>query len=83
MHWASGGRQPERRSPVAGQARSRPPRGDVTDGSAAEDIGAHRLDGERREEDPLARTQSGRWMRRRYSSIRPVATSDRANRAPP
>jgi hypothetical protein len=35
-------------------------REDVSDGSAAEDGGAHRLDGERREEDPLARTQDGR-----------------------
>jgi hypothetical protein len=34
-------------------------REDVGDGSAAEDRGAHRLDGERREEDPLARTQDG------------------------
>ncbi len=30
------------------------------DGSAAEDGGAHRLDGERCEEDPLARAQDGR-----------------------
>src|SRR5271168_71057 len=71
------------RSPVADQARSRVRREDVGDGSAAEDGGAHRLDGERREEDPLARTQDGRVMRRRYSSIKPVLTSDRANRAPP
>ena len=35
-------------------------REDVGDGSAAEDGGAYRLDGERREEDPLARTQDGR-----------------------
>jgi hypothetical protein len=35
-------------------------REDVGDGSAAEDGGAHRLDDERREEDPLARTQDGR-----------------------
>jgi hypothetical protein len=33
---------------------------DVGDGSAAEDGGAHRLDGERCGEDPLARTQDGR-----------------------
>jgi hypothetical protein len=32
----------------------------VGGGSAAEDGGARRLDGERREEDPLARTQDGR-----------------------
>ena len=48
------------RSPVADQARSRVRREDVGDGSAAEDGGAHRLDGERREEDSLARTQNGR-----------------------
>jgi hypothetical protein len=30
------------------------------DGSAAEDGGAHRLDGERREEEPLARAQYDR-----------------------
>ena len=48
------------RSPVPDQARSRVRREDVGDGSAAEDGGAHRLDGERREEDPLARTQDGR-----------------------
>jgi hypothetical protein len=35
-------------------------REDVGDGSAAEDGGAHRLDGERRVEDPLARAQDGR-----------------------
>jgi hypothetical protein len=29
-------------------------------GSAAEDGGAHRLDGERCEEDPLARAQDGK-----------------------
>ena len=33
---------------------------DVGDGSAAEHGGAHRLDGERRKEDPLTRTQDGR-----------------------
>ena len=36
-------------------------REDVGDGSAAEDGGAYRLDGERREEEPLARTQDD-WM---------------------
>jgi hypothetical protein len=35
-------------------------REDVGDASTAEDGGAHRLDGERREEDPLARTQDDR-----------------------
>ncbi len=35
-------------------------REDVGDGSAAEGGGAHRLDGERREEDPLARIHDGR-----------------------
>jgi hypothetical protein len=35
-------------------------REDVGDPSAAEDDGAHRVDGERREEDPLARTQNDR-----------------------
>jgi hypothetical protein len=38
-------------------ARSRVHRKDVGDGSAAEHGGAHRLDGERREEEPLARAQ--------------------------
>jgi len=32
----------------------------VGDGSAAEDGGAHRLDRERREEEPLTRPQHGR-----------------------
>jgi hypothetical protein len=35
-------------------------RADVRDGSAAEDGRAHRRDGERREEEPLARAQDGR-----------------------
>ena len=48
------------RSPVADRARSRVRREDVRDGSAAEDGGARRLDGERCEEDPLARAQDGR-----------------------
>jgi hypothetical protein len=33
---------------------------DVGDGSAAEDGGAHRVDGERREEESLARAQDDR-----------------------
>jgi hypothetical protein len=40
--------------------RLRVRREDMGDGSAAEDGGAHRLDGEWREEDPLARTQDDR-----------------------
>jgi hypothetical protein len=51
---------------------------DVGDGSAAEGGGARRLDGEWCAEDALART---RWTARRYSSIKPVSASDRANRA--
>jgi len=47
------------RSPIADQARSRVRGEDVGDGSAAEDGGADRLDGERREEEPLARTEDG------------------------
>jgi hypothetical protein len=48
------------RGPVPDQTRSRVRREDVGDASAAEDGGAHRLDGERREEEPLARTQNDR-----------------------
>src|ERR1035441_664184 len=48
------------RSLVADRARSRVRREDVGDGSAAEDGGAHRLDGQRCEEDPLARAQDDR-----------------------
>jgi hypothetical protein len=48
------------RSPVGDRARSRVRREDVGDGSAAEDGGAHRFDGERCEEDPLARAQDDR-----------------------
>ena len=50
-----------RAAAAAGNRRgSRVRREDVGDGSAAEDGGAHRLDGERREEEPLARTQDDR-----------------------
>ena len=48
------------RSLVADRARSRVRGEDVGDGSAAEDGGAHRFDGERRDEDPLARAQDDR-----------------------
>ena len=39
------------------------------------------VSGARKIRSPAPRTAG--WMRRRYSSIRPVSTSDRANRAPP
>jgi hypothetical protein len=45
---------------VAGQARSRVRCKDVGDGSAAEHGRAHRLDGERRQEEPLTTAQDGR-----------------------
>jgi hypothetical protein len=41
-------------------ARLRVRREDVSDGSAAEGGGAHRLEGERRGEEPLTRTQDDR-----------------------
>jgi hypothetical protein len=46
-------------------------REDMGGGSTAEDGGAHRLDGERREEDPLARTQDDRVVLERSTYSRP------------
>src|SRR5687768_7405902 len=65
------------------RARSRVRCEDVGDGSAAEDGGTHRFDGERCGEEQLARAQNDGMDNRRYSSINPVSTSDRANRVPP
>ena len=45
---------------VSGRARSRVRGEDVGDGSAAEDRSAHRFDGERCGEDPLAHAQDDR-----------------------
>ena len=58
-------------------------REDVGDGSAAEGGGAHgsMVSGALKSRSPAPRTTG--WTTRRYSSIKPVSTSDRANRAPP
>ena len=58
-------------------------REDVGDGSAAEMVVllGSMVSGARKIRSPAPRTAG--WMRRRYSSIKPVPTSDQANRALP
>jgi hypothetical protein len=70
------------RSLVTDRARSRVRREDVGNGSAAEGDGAHRLDGERRHEDALARAEDSSGvsrlakssLRRRPASLRSTQT---------
>ena len=71
------------RFPVADQARSRVRREDVATAPPLKTVvlTGSMVSGARKIRSPAPRTDG--WMRRRYSSIRPVSTSDRANRAPP
>ena len=68
---------------VTDRARLQTRREDVSNGSAAQRRGGRRLDRVRRAEEPLPAPRTTGWTTRRYSSISPVWTSERANRAPP